>query len=162
MEHLKIKAFGPIEDADVNFGDLTLLVGPQASGKSIFIQLLKLLVDKYHIRKTLQQYNYIWGKDTEKILDIYFGEGMSKIWKTNTNIQLDRKSYTKSFLLPKAGRYEGTSHAEETLFYIPAQRILSISDGRPKTFMEFDSSTPYVLRQFKEPGRKNSEWKWKE
>jgi len=150
MEHLKIKSFGPIEEADVHFGDLTLLVGPQASGKSIFIQLLKLLVDKFHIRKTLQQYNYIWGKDTEKILDLYFGEGMSKIWKTNTNIQLDGKSYPKSFLLPKAGRYEGTAKAEETLFYIPAQRILSVSDGRPKPFMEFDSSAPYVLRHFSE------------
>ena len=92
MEHLKIKSFGPIEEADVHFGDLTLLVGPQASGKSIFIQLLKLLIDKYHIRKTLQQYNYIWGKDADKTLDLYFGEGMSKIWKSNTDIQLDGKS----------------------------------------------------------------------
>jgi predicted ATPase len=150
MEHLKVKSFGPIEEADVHFGDLTLLVGPQASGKSIFIQLLKLLVDKYHIRKTLQQYNYIWGKDTAKILDLYFGEGMAKIWKENTSIQLDGKSFEKGFLLPKAGRYEGTAKAEETLFYIPAQRILSVSDGRPKPFMEFDSSAPYVLRQFSE------------
>jgi len=150
MEHLKVKSFGPIEEADIRFGDLTLLVGPQASGKSIFIQLLKLLIDKYHIRKTLQQYNYIWGKDSEKILDLYFGEGMSKIWKAQTNIQLDGVSFPKSFLLPKAGRYEGTANAEETLFYIPAQRILSVSDGRPKPFMEFDSSAPYVLRQFSE------------
>ena len=150
MEHLKIKSFGPIEEADVQFGDLTLLVGPQASGKSIFIQLLKLLIDKSHIRKTLQQYNYIWGKDADKTLDLYFGEGMSKIWKSDTDIQLDGKSYSKNFLLPKAGRYEGTVNAEETLFYIPAQRILSISDGRPKPFMEFDSSAPYVLRQFSE------------
>lgn len=150
MEHLKIKSFGPIQEADIHFGDLTLLVGPQASGKSIFIQLLKLLVDKFHIRKTLQQYNYIWGKDTEKILDLYFGEGMSKIWKPDTNIQLDGKPYPKSFLLPKGERYEGTAKAEETLFYIPAQRILSVSDGRPKPFMEFDSSAPYVLRHFSE------------
>lgn len=148
MDHLKIKSFGPIEEADVYFGDLTLLVGPQASGKSIFIQLLKLLVDKFHIRKNLEQYNYIWGKDTDKILDLYFGEGMSKIWKDNAKIQLDGKSLDKGFLLPKSGRSGG--NAEETLFYIPAQRILSVSDGRPKSFMEFDSSTPYVLRHFSE------------
>lgn len=150
MEHLIIKSFGPIDKADVHFGDLTLLVGPQASGKSIFIQLLKLLIDKYHIRKTLQQYNYIWGKDLDKILDLYFGEGMSKIWKVDSEILFDGKTYTRKFLLPKAGRYEGTSTVEERLFYVPAQRILSISDGRPKPFMEFDSSTPYVLRQFSE------------
>lgn len=151
MEHLKIKSFGPIEDADIKFGDLTILVGPQASGKSIFIQLLKLLIDKNHIRKTLEQYSIIWGKDTNKILDFYFGEGMSKIWKDNTKIQLDGKAYTKSFLLPtKTGRIGKTSKNEESLFYIPAQRILSVSDGRPKNFMEFDASTPYVLRQFSE------------
>jgi len=150
MEHLKIKSFGPIEEADVHFGDLTLLVGPQASGKSIFIQLLKLLVDKQHIRKTLQQYNYIWEKDTEKILDLYFGEGMSKIWKDSSQIQLDGKTFDKSFLLPKAEKAEDVFNQKETLFYIPAQRILSVSDGRPKNFMEFDSSTPYVLRQFSE------------
>jgi len=39
---------------------------------------------------------------------------------------------------------------EEEVFYIPAQRIFSISDGRPKNFMEFDISTPYVLRSFSE------------
>jgi energy-coupling factor transporter ATP-binding protein EcfA2 len=152
MEHLRIKSFGPIDEADVKFGDLTLLVGPQASGKSIFIQLLKLLLDKYNIRKTLEQYNYIWGKDIDKILDLYFGEGMAKIWKDNTEIYLDAKSHEKDFLLPRAGRYEGEAlaKAEETLFYIPAQRILSVSDGRPKPFMEFDSSAPYVLRQFSE------------
>ena len=151
MEHLKIKSFGPIEEADVHFGDLTLLVGPQASGKSIFIQLLKLLIDKSNIRKTLEQYNYIWGKDVDKILDFYFGEGMSKIWKDNTYIKFDEECYTKSFLLPKkTGRIGKTSKNEESLFYIPAQRILSVSDGRPKTFMEFDSSAPYVLRQFSE------------
>lgn len=35
-------------------------------------------------------------------------------------------------------------------FYVPAQRILRLSDGRPKNFMEFDLSTPYVLRAFSE------------
>jgi predicted ATP-dependent endonuclease of OLD family len=40
MNQLEIKSFGPIEEANVQFGDLTLLVGAQASGKSIFLQLL--------------------------------------------------------------------------------------------------------------------------
>jgi hypothetical protein len=35
MECIKVKSFGPIEYVNVVFGDLTLLVGPQASGKSI-------------------------------------------------------------------------------------------------------------------------------
>jgi predicted ATPase len=151
MNRLTVKSFGPIERADVSFGDLTLLVGPQASGKSIFVQLLKLLVDKQHIRKTLEQYNYIWGKDSDKILDLYFGEGMSKIWKTNSSINFNGNTFSKSLLLPNNTRRKTeSSRIEESLFYIPAQRILSISDGRPKPFMEFDSSAPYVLRQFSE------------
>lgn len=150
MDELKLQSFGPIQSANVHFGDLTILVGPQASGKSIFIQTLKLLLDKYHIRKTLEQYGFVWKKDVEKILDWYYGEGMSSMWRDNTIVLFDGKSYSKSFLLPKRGRYEGTIKAQEKLFYIPAQRILSISDGRPKTFMEFDVSTPYVLRQFSE------------
>ncbi|MBM3404328.1 MAG: ATP-binding protein [Bacteroidetes bacterium] len=150
MEHLKVESFGPIQKADIHFGDLTLLVGPQASGKSILIQLLKLLVDKSHVRKTLQQYNYIWGKEPEKILDLYFGEGMAKIWKNESIISFDNTYFDKNWLLPKAGRYESVASAVETLFYIPAQRILSVADGRPKTFMEFDVSAPYVLRHFSE------------
>jgi energy-coupling factor transporter ATP-binding protein EcfA2 len=150
MHELKVKSFGPIEEADVKFGDLTLLVGPQASGKSMFVQLLKLLIDKFHIRKTLEQYNYVWGKETDRILDLYFGESMSKIWRSNSEISLDGKPYSKNFLLPKAGRQSSMESNEESLFYIPAQRILSVSDGRPKPFMEFDSSTPYVLKHFSE------------
>jgi energy-coupling factor transporter ATP-binding protein EcfA2 len=150
MESLKIKLFGPIKNADVHFGDLTLLVGPQASGKSIFLQLLKLIIDKYPIRKTVEQFGYIWKKEDD-ILNLYFGENMYKIWRANSEIFFDDKSFPRNFLLPKKGRGEGKAmNDEERLFYVPAQRILSIADGRPKTFMEFDPTAPYVLRYFSE------------
>lgn len=42
---MKALHVGPITDAEVTFGDLTVLVGPQATGKSVFLQFLKLLVD---------------------------------------------------------------------------------------------------------------------
>lgn len=152
MEHLKIKSFGPIAEADVHFGDLTILIGQQATGKSLFIQLLKLIIDKYQIRNTLEQYNYIWASDTDTILNLYFGEGMSPIWKNNTTVWLDDEEYDKNFLLPKRGRAEGKlkENAVETLFYIPAQRILSVPEGRPKNFNEFDLTAPYVLKQYSE------------
>ncbi|MFN4144358.1 MAG: AAA family ATPase [Runella sp.] len=151
MENIELNFFGPIKEANINFGDLTLLVGPQASGKSILLQLLKLLVDKPHIKKTLEQYSFIWGKDENKILDFYFGEGMHKIWKSNSQVVLDGKQYQKNYVsTSKTGRIGQTKKHEETLFYVPAQRILSVADGRPKNFMEFDVSTPYVLRYFSE------------
>ncbi|MDR0866548.1 MAG: ATP-binding protein [Candidatus Symbiothrix sp.] len=143
MNQLKVKSFGPIEEADIRFGDLTLLVGAQASGKSIFLQLLKLLIDKQHIRQSVEQFNYTWKKEDD-ILNLYFGEDMAAIWSPISEVALDNKYYSRDFLLSRK------SSAEEKLFYIPAQRILSIADGRPKTFMEFDPSAPYVLRYFSE------------
>ena len=49
MDSFKITNFGPINKVDVQLGDLTILLGPQASGKTLFLQMLKLLVDKDHI-----------------------------------------------------------------------------------------------------------------
>jgi predicted ATP-dependent endonuclease of OLD family len=147
MDNLRIKSLGPIKEADVKFGDLTLLVGPQASGKSIFIQMLKLIIDKKHIRETLDQYSFIWSKDPNEVLDRYFGEGMHGIWRKETEIHFDNDIIDKKYLMPKQEDFE---ESEETLFYIPAQRILSIDDGRPKNFREFDISSPYVLAHFSE------------
>jgi energy-coupling factor transporter ATP-binding protein EcfA2 len=147
MDNLKIKSLGPIKEANVNFGDLTLLVGSQASGKSIFVQILKLIIDKKHIRKTLEQYSFIWSTKPNEVLDRYLGEGMHGIWREDTSIYYDNELFNKKYLTPKP---KDLNDNEETLFYVPAQRILSISDGRPKNFMEFDTSTPYVLAYFSE------------
>ena len=46
---LYIENFGPIKKADVTLGDLNVSVGPQASGKSLFWQLLKLLLDTWSV-----------------------------------------------------------------------------------------------------------------
>lgn len=144
MRSLSVKNFGPIGDVNVRFEDLTILVGAQASGKSIFLQLLKLLIDKDNILTTLDKYNYVWSKNPASVLDLFFGEGMSKVWRPESEIALDGQLKKLDSLL---GIPE---NSPESLFYVPAQRILSISDGRPKNFMEFDLSTPYVLRAFSE------------
>lgn len=144
MEHLKIERFGPLGSIDLKFGDLTILVGAQASGKSMSLELLKLLVDRDHIINTLDRYNYIFGHSPKKILDMYFGDGIADVWGDDSLVMLDGQEYPKSWIPIKAGS------KSETLFYIPAQRILSIADGRPKNFMEFDNTSPYVLRAFSE------------
>ena len=53
-ERLRVKNVGPIRTADVTPGDLTVFVGPQATGKSIFLQILKLLVDRDSIHDMIQ------------------------------------------------------------------------------------------------------------
>jgi len=148
MKHISVKSLGPIKEANITFGDLTLLVGPQASGKSIFLQLIKLLVDKKHIKRTLQQYGFIWGRDAAPILDRFFGEGMSGIWTEDTQIIFDKKSYSLNHLLTK--QKDNTAKANETLFYIPAQRVVCLQNGWPRFFTDYEDSVPYVLRHFSE------------
>ena len=58
MTKLKVENFGPIKSVDVSLGDLNILIGPQASGKSLFLELFKLVMDKNSIIETLRKYNY--------------------------------------------------------------------------------------------------------
>lgn len=145
MESLIIKNFGPIEEVNVKFGDLTFLVGPQASGKSLFLELLKYIVDKEFVLSNLRKYNYIIDKkNPQKVLDTFFGDGMYKIFKPTTEIIYNGQN------VPLDSLQKRNVPKKESMFYIPAQRILSIADGRPKNFMEFDMATPYVLKSFSE------------
>jgi AAA domain, putative AbiEii toxin, Type IV TA system len=151
MERLIIKSLGPIKYADIQFGDLTLFVGPQASGKSILLQLVKLIMDRHNISAVLKQNNYEWGKKSEAFLDSFFGESMSAIWKTETKIEFDSKEFKPSTFLPKQGTRD--SSKREKLFYIPAQRVVTMSQGWPRNFGSFDIGDPFVLKQFSETVR---------
>lgn len=148
MNTLKIKNFGPIKSVNVDMGDLTILIGPQASGKSLFLELFKLVQDKTYITEILRRYNFVLPRaDANPFLDYYFGEGLHVLFRKDTEVVwADRKFSPWDLLnMPKKNL-----QYKETVFYIPAQRILGISDGRPKNFMEFDSSAPFVLKNFSE------------
>lgn len=148
MHSLKIKKLGPINELNITLGDLTLFVGPQASGKSLVLQLIKLLIDRKHIRKTLEQYGFSWGSDEDAVLDRYFGEGMAGIWHKETEFYSDDKSISKQVLKPK--QRENIKDATEKLFYVPAQRVLCLQEGWPRFFTAYEDSVPYVLRHFSE------------
>lgn len=148
---LKIINFGPIKEADIDFGDLTFLIGPQASGKSLSLELLKLILDKQHIISTFRNYNYILNKtDARNILNWYFGDGLFSLFNQDTQISWDNRSFLPQDLLKIISKQKAAEIQKELVFYVPAQRILSIADGRPKNFMEYDTSNPYVLRRFSE------------
>lgn len=147
MNRVIVDNFGPIKHADVEFGDLTILVGAQASGKSLFLELTKLIEDKNPIIKKLKQYGYYLGKNDQKnLLDIYFGEGLSDLWRDNTQVIVDNQEPITIINMER----DADAKMKEDIFYIPAQRILSMAEGRAKFFSDFDSSCPYVLRQFSE------------
>lgn len=147
MENFEISNLGPIGHVSVEFGDMTILVGPQASGKSLFLETLKLIIDRKHIISTLEKYGYFIGqKNVDRLLGVYYGDGMLNVWKEETVVRYDGCDYNRSSLTKNLQHEED----DERLFYIPAQRILGLPDGRLKNFMEFDNTSPYVLRSFTE------------
>ena len=109
-----------------------------------------MIVDRKHIISTLRKYNYILRKeDASQLLEFYFGEGMGGILRNDTVIEFSGEEFGKD-TLQTAMKKSGSSQPPEMVFYVPAQRILSIDDGRPKVFSEFNISTPYPLRMFSE------------
>lgn len=90
MKSVRVSHFGPVKEGQVEFGDLTLLVGPQATGKSLFLQLFKLLVDIGAVKAELQRFNLRWNRNIPSFLELYFGEGMSGLYdQDNTQIVVD-------------------------------------------------------------------------
>ncbi|MGE5342809.1 MAG: AAA family ATPase [Candidatus Omnitrophota bacterium] len=143
MKSLKIRQLGPINDAEVKLGDITVLVGPQASGKSLFIQMLNLVLDYPSIIKTLKSYGATI-KNVEDLLAHYLGPDMAKIWKEGSEMIMDGKSFDLGSIISKRPR-----HSNNVAFYIPAQRVLIMEEGWPRPFLSLNSY-PYVVRKFSE------------
>lgn len=146
MKSLKLTALGQIPEADITFGDLTVFVGEQASGKSILLQLVKLVLDTGDITQTLKKHGFDWHSKTEHFLSLYFGEGMAKIWDTAaTKITVDNEMFTLDKVLSKKGKKKA-----ESLFLIPAHRAMTLKDGWPRAFTDYAIGDPYVVKQFSE------------
>lgn len=142
-DRIAVENFGPIQEINVELGDLTVLIGAQASGKSIFLQMFKLMKDRTAILKSLENYGFVVNNKLENLLNRYLGEGLSSMWTQESNFFLNHKQFTR-----KCFESSPKGNPADKVFYIPAQRILSIADGRPKYFMEFSENDPFVLRKF--------------
>jgi len=145
MKRVEIASLGQIAQADISFGDMTVFVGQQASGKSILLQLIKLILDSDDITKTIKRQGFDWRQNTENFLSLYFGEGMQGIWKDSTNILVDSQKFEIEQAISKRGRKK-----DEVLFLIPAQRVMTLKNGWPRAFTDYDSGDPYVVKQFSE------------
>jgi hypothetical protein len=143
---LLLENIGQIRKAEVTFGDLTVLVGPQATGKSIFLQFLKLLVDPGHVLAELKRYGLDWGRKVEAFFDIYFGEGMQIVWRPKeSRVVFNENDFDLHDLVSRQRRDK-----EESLFYIPAQRVLALRDGWPRPFTDYNPGDPFAVREFSE------------
>ena len=87
---LRISQFAHIENIDLELGDLTVLVGPQGSGKTIALQLFKLGHDKYEIVSALRDAAEVFDGPS-RFLDLYLGRGMGNSLRDDTMIEVDRK-----------------------------------------------------------------------
>jgi hypothetical protein len=143
---LSIKQFAQIRHAEIDFGkpgDLTLLVGQQATGKSLVLQWLKLMCDRPKIREDWNRYGANWRVASEPLreLDVFFGEGLGAGYDIKqTQIELDGKRFS---LAPKN---RSDQEATESVYFIPAQRALLMADGWPRPFSSYVQGTPYVAR----------------
>lgn len=151
MKRIKVTSFGPIQEGEVEFGDLTVLVGPQASGKSLLVQLFKAIEDTASIKKTLHAYGYDWlhgRRAFEGFLSLYFGGGMESVWQADTAVTVDgRRCDFPNHVVSSA---EGGSIPTDSVFLVPAQRALVLEDGWPKSFESHSDGAPFCLRTFSE------------
>ena len=148
---LKLERVGQMACADVTFGDLTVLVGPQATGKSIFLQFLRLVADTGYVHDQLKKHGIDWNRTMPDFLDVYLGDGMGEIWHSGeaaSAITIDEVATDAEDLARPRNRTKRAS-----VFYIPAQRVLSLTNGWPRPFSGFSSEDPFAVRDFSETFR---------
>ncbi|WP_428264200.1 AAA family ATPase [Haliangium sp.] len=141
---LRVQNFAQIRSAELSFGDLTVLVGPQGSGKSLLLQLFKLALDRGEIASTLRDAGHSVANAGE-FLDLYFGQGMRYAWRHDTRVGLGRR------LLRLGGVMRGIGNAQAApgqVFYIPAHRAMLLAEGWPAPFLRLSADTPAVARLF--------------
>ena len=137
---------GPVEHAEVEFGDLTVLIGPQATGKSILLKLFKLLIDTGAVLWELKRYGLDWDKAVPSFLDVYLGEGMRGIWERNrSRLLFNHRQVDLRRLVSRQKR----SHTE-SMFFVPAQRVLTLARGWPRPFTDYSPGDPFAVRDFSE------------
>ena len=145
MLTLSLRNVAQLRAAEIGFGDLTVLVGPQATGKSIALQFLKLLMDVGHVQDELRRHGLDWSRELPRFMDVYFGEGMKSIWHKQSAVfwrgkQIDMQRFAKRM----------KKKTEETLYFIPAQRVLTLRDGWPRPFTDYAPGDPFAVRAFSE------------
>lgn len=137
---LHVEKFAQIAEANVEFGDLTILVGPQATGKSLLLQLLKFAIDRPVVAHQLKQHGFNWPRGREGLLSTFLGEGYDACFTPSTRITCGANN-----LLTSAGRSNARA---PRVFFVPAQRVVSITNGWPRTFEDYIPGDPFVVREF--------------
>jgi hypothetical protein len=148
IKQMCLENVGQIKSANIEFGDLTVLVGQQATGKTLFLEMMKLAADTGHVHSQLIKHGYDWGGDLATFLSLFLGEGMQNVWSSASSVTLNDEPFGEASF---ARKRRTTKY--NNVFYIPAQRVLSLADGWPRPFQGFAPQDPYVVREFSEQFR---------
>ena len=149
ISNMHLSNVGPIKGAQVNFGDLTILLGANDLGKSIFLQLFRLALDYGYINDQLTKHGIDWNGSLSLFLESYLGAGLQNVWQANSSIKLDNKPINLKQIVQKPSKA-----IEPAVFYIPAQRLLMFSHNWIKPFTEFRYMDPFAIKDFSETLRR--------
>ena len=122
MEKLSIRNFGPIEKADIDLKRITVLIGPQGSGKSTIAKIIGAYGDYTKLLKK----DWLADVFIEKLkedygLNSYFGRG-TKISLKNANGEFDIDNSAAVTMVNEEDVPYGYKIPES--IYIPAERVL--------------------------------------
>jgi hypothetical protein len=94
----------------------------------------------------MRRYGLDWSARVPEFFDAYFGEGMRGLWRHGESKVWWRGHPVD---LPQwiARR---RSSKKESLFFIPAQRVLTLRDGWPRPFTDYKPGDPFAVREFSE------------
>ena len=140
---LRVNNFAQIAAAHIEFGDLTVLVGPQATGKSLLLQWLKMAIDAGEVLHALKEAGHD-VREPAGLIDLVFGEGMSAAWHAGHSQVL----FNDSEVSPPAWARRLPKRREGRVFYIPAHRALLLAEGWPAPFLKLSADVPVVARLF--------------
>jgi hypothetical protein len=138
--NLQIENFAQIDKVNLAFGDLTVLVGAQGTGKSLALQWFKASVDGKQVVAALKDSGQFFEKP-DALVDLIFGVGMGSSWRAGSKV-LWNDVDVKPANIGRLGRLK------ERVFFIPAHRSMLISDGWASPFQRLSTDIPVVARLF--------------
>ena len=136
---LKIENFAQIKKAEIGFGDLTVLVGAQGTGKSLVLQWLKTALDGKQIVTALRDAGQ--QANGAELIDLIFGQGMGAAWTSKSKVSINGRPVSLS-AIGLRGRPTGQ------VFFIPAHRATLLSDGWAAPFQRLPPDVPVAARIF--------------
>jgi hypothetical protein len=106
--------------------------------------MLKLVIDRDQIHDTFQHHSMSFNGRPDAFMEGYFGRGMSTAWGKASRMSWNGRDLSlEEYARPTKSRVR-----HQKLFYIPAQRVMSLPGGVSQNFGQFNYGDPYALRAF--------------